>query len=254
MVGADRRADARRASRSTTCSRHAPRALVRPRDASRCPARSARDPVAGHRSTIRRRGSSARSSTCSASAPAGHPDPRPLVRHAFWPDGLLPAPQGRRPPRVPATTAGPSRSSRSAARASTRSRSGPVHAGIIEPGPLPLQRGGRDDHRHEVAAVLHPQGHREALRGPRRPPTASSWPSACPGDTTVGHALALLPGGGGRCAATVAPPRARYLRVILLELERLYNHVGDFGDDRQRHGLRASPTPTASASASGCCG
>jgi Ni,Fe-hydrogenase III large subunit len=28
---------------------------------------------------------------------------------------------------------------------------------------------------------------------------------------------------------TAVPPRARYLRVILLELERLYNHVGDFG-------------------------
>src|SRR5262249_13160235 len=30
-------------------------------------------------------------------------------------------------------------------------------------------------------------------------------------------------------SGTAAPPRARYLRVILLELERLYNHVGDFG-------------------------
>ena len=27
----------------------------------------------------------------------------------------------------------------------------------------------------------------------------------------------------------MVPARARWLRVILLEMERLYNHVGDFG-------------------------
>jgi Ni,Fe-hydrogenase III large subunit len=30
-------------------------------------------------------------------------------------------------------------------------------------------------------------------------------------------------------AGVTVPPRARWLRVVLLELERLYNHVGDFG-------------------------
>ena len=49
-----------------------------------------------------------------------------------------------------------------------------------------------------------------------------------PGDTTIGHSLAY-------CQALEAarpprcPERARYLRVILLEMERLYNHVADFG-------------------------
>src|SRR5439155_1600159 len=48
------------------------------------------------------------------------------------------------------------------------------------------------------------------------------------GDTSVGHALA-------HCQALEAlagcdvPPRARWLRVVLLELERLYNHVADVG-------------------------
>jgi Ni,Fe-hydrogenase III large subunit len=48
------------------------------------------------------------------------------------------------------------------------------------------------------------------------------------GDTTVGHALAFcqaLEAGAG----TVVPERARWLRLILLEMERLYNHVADFG-------------------------
>lgn len=48
------------------------------------------------------------------------------------------------------------------------------------------------------------------------------------GDTSVGHALAY-------CQAVEAaahvdiPERARLLRVLLLELERLYNHIADFG-------------------------
>ena len=48
------------------------------------------------------------------------------------------------------------------------------------------------------------------------------------GDTSVGHALAYCQAVEA-LSGTVVPPRARYLRVILLELERLYNHVGDFG-------------------------
>jgi Ni,Fe-hydrogenase III large subunit len=48
------------------------------------------------------------------------------------------------------------------------------------------------------------------------------------GDTSVGHALAYCQ--ALEAAAGVRlPARARYLRVLLLELERLYNHIGDFG-------------------------
>ena len=48
------------------------------------------------------------------------------------------------------------------------------------------------------------------------------------GDTTIGHALAYCQA-VERAAGTVVPDRARYLRVVLLEMERLYNHVADFG-------------------------
>jgi Ni,Fe-hydrogenase III large subunit len=48
------------------------------------------------------------------------------------------------------------------------------------------------------------------------------------GDTSVGHALAYCQAVEA-LSGTAVPGRARYLRVILLELERLYNHVGDFG-------------------------
>jgi NADH:ubiquinone oxidoreductase subunit D len=48
------------------------------------------------------------------------------------------------------------------------------------------------------------------------------------GDTSVGHSLAFCEAVEA-VAGVEAPRRARYLRVVLLELERLYNHVGDFG-------------------------
>src|SRR5206468_2969119 len=60
----------------------------------------------------------------------------------------------------------------------------------------------------------------------RRPPCPSwTW---CASWSGRGHALA-------HCQAVEAladvevPARARYLRVVLLEMERLYNHVADFG-------------------------
>jgi len=48
------------------------------------------------------------------------------------------------------------------------------------------------------------------------------------GDTTVGHALAFCQAVESAAGLEV-PARARYLRTVLLELERLHNHVADFG-------------------------
>jgi Ni,Fe-hydrogenase III large subunit len=48
------------------------------------------------------------------------------------------------------------------------------------------------------------------------------------GDTAVGHSLAYAHA-IERLAEIVVPDRARALRVVLLELERIYNHVADIG-------------------------
>jgi Ni,Fe-hydrogenase III large subunit len=48
------------------------------------------------------------------------------------------------------------------------------------------------------------------------------------GDTTIGHSLAYCQA-LETLAGTEAPRRARFLRIILLEMERLYNHIADFG-------------------------
>jgi Ni,Fe-hydrogenase III large subunit len=48
------------------------------------------------------------------------------------------------------------------------------------------------------------------------------------GDTAVGHALAYAHA-LERMTGVEPPPRARHLRLVLLELERVYNHVADIG-------------------------
>ncbi len=48
------------------------------------------------------------------------------------------------------------------------------------------------------------------------------------GDSTVGHALAFCQAVESAAGVTI-PRRAAYIRAILLEMERLYNHVADFG-------------------------
>ena len=75
-------------------------------------------------------------------------------------------------------------------------------------------------------ALLHAQGHGKIVRG-ARPADGVELAERISGDTTIGHSLAY-------CQALEAlageiPARAQYIRVVLLEMERLYNHVADFG-------------------------
>ena len=157
---------------------------------------------------------------------SGHPDPRPLVKHGFWPDDYHPLRKDATRPDFtddgqpfPFTAVGGEG----------------VYEIPVGPGPrrrdraraFPLQRRRRDHHRFEDAPVLHAQGHRKLFEG-REPADGVELAERVSGDTSVGHALAYCQ--AVEAAAHVeVPPRARLLRVILLELERLYNHIADFG-------------------------
>src|SRR6185503_13628932 len=48
------------------------------------------------------------------------------------------------------------------------------------------------------------------------------------GDSSVAHTLAFCQAVEALAGVTI-PPRAAYLRVVLLEFERLYNHIADVG-------------------------
>jgi Ni,Fe-hydrogenase III large subunit/Ni,Fe-hydrogenase III component G len=158
--------------------------------------------------------------------PVGHPDPRPLVRHAFWPADYFPlrkdaAPRafeddGRPFPFQPVGGEGV-----------YEIPVGPVHAGIIEPGHFRFSVVGETIIDMKARLYFTHKGTEKLFEG-RAPIDGVALAERISGDTSVGHALAYCQAVES-AAGIAAPARARWLRVVLLELERLYNHVGDVG-------------------------
>ena len=237
MAADDRRAERRR-FRCTISSRR-PRELVRPRDrepARRGPAhRIAGDVLlpglalrAGDLRPVRHRAE-------------GHPDPRPLVRHGFWPDRLFPAAQGRGATRRSSTTGRPFPFGQVGGEGVYEIPVGPVHAGVIEPGHFRFSVVGETIIDMKSRLYFTHKGTEKLFEGRRRP-RACGWRSGSPATprsaTRSPTARRWRRSPGSKC-----PQRARYLRVVLLELERLYNHVGRLRDDRQRHRLRRRASP-----------
>src|SRR5205807_2213516 len=104
---------------------------------------------------------------------------------------------------------------------------GPVHAGIIEPGHFRFSADGETIVNLETRLGFVHKGTEKLFEGlalDRAPALAER----ISGDTSVGHALAYCQALEALAGCTV-PPRAGRLRVVLLELERIYNHVGDVG-------------------------
>jgi Ni,Fe-hydrogenase III large subunit len=104
---------------------------------------------------------------------------------------------------------------------------GPVHAGVIEPGHFRFQCHGEEVLHLEISLGYQHRGVEALLAGGPHPGDAQRL-EAVAGDTSIGHATAhaLLV---EALAETPAPPRARALRAVALELERIANHVGDVG-------------------------
>jgi Ni,Fe-hydrogenase III large subunit/Ni,Fe-hydrogenase III component G len=157
---------------------------------------------------------------------AGHPDPRPLVKHGFWPDSYYPlrkdatrrefTDDGRPFPFTPVGGEGV-----------YEIPVGPVHAGVIEPGHFRFSVMGETIIDMKSRLYFTHKGIEKLFEG-RDPVDSIELAERISGDTSVGHGLAYCQ--AVEAATDVeAPPRARYLRVILLELERLYNHIADVG-------------------------
>ena len=157
----------------------------------------------------------------------GHPNPRRCALHDDWPDvhplrkdfalrGELPPFQGERHQfrvvegegvfQVPV---------------------GPVHAGIIEPGHFLFSVAGEPVLYLQLRLFYVHKGIEklfEAIPIPHGVRLAES----ISGDSSFGHATAYCH--ALERAGDVTPPaRARALRTVCLELERLYNHLGDIG-------------------------
>ena len=157
---------------------------------------------------------------------AGHPDPRPLVRHAFWPGDYFPLRKDA-DPREFEDDGQPFPFQPVGGEGVYEIPVGPVHAGIIEPGHFRFSVVGETIIDMKARLYFTHKGTEKLFEG-RAPADGVALAERISGDTSVGHALAYCQAVES-AAGVVVPARARWLRVVLLELERLYNHVGDVG-------------------------
>jgi Ni,Fe-hydrogenase III large subunit/Ni,Fe-hydrogenase III component G len=159
--------------------------------------------------------------------PVDHPDPRRLPLHQFWPEGYHPLRQDAPAALDFGDDGRPFPFRRVEGEGIFEITVGPVHAGIIEPGHFRFSVEGETIVNLETRLYFVHKGVErlfETLPFERTVELAER----ISGDTSVGHAVAYCQALEALAGVTV-PPRAAWLRVLYLELERLYNHVGDVG-------------------------
>ena len=101
---------------------------------------------------------------------------------------------------------------------------GPVHAGIIEPGHFRFLCQGERVMHLEIQLGWQHRGVEKMLK---EKPTIQLAESIC-GDTTIGHSLAFARTIETLCNIKVSE-RAKNIRKIALEMERMAIHIGDLG-------------------------
>jgi Ni,Fe-hydrogenase III large subunit/Ni,Fe-hydrogenase III component G len=157
----------------------------------------------------------------------GHPDPRPLVRHAFWPQDYFPLRKDAVPPDNFEDDGTPFPFKSVGGEGVYEIPVGPVHAGIIEPGHFRFSVIGETVIDLKIRLYFTHKGTEKLFEG-HLPTDGVELAERISGDTTIGHSLAYCQALES-LAGTEVPSRARFLRVVLLEMERLYNHISDFG-------------------------
>ena len=159
--------------------------------------------------------------------PTGHPDLRRLPLHQFWPDNYHPLLKDA-PPRKDFVDDGePYPFRRVEGEGLYEITVGPVHAGIIEPGHFRFSVEGETIINLESRMYFVHKGI-EKLFESATLNQGLKLAERISGDSSVAHTLAFCQAVEA-LANTTIPPRAAYLRTVLLELERLYNHVADVG-------------------------
>jgi Ni,Fe-hydrogenase III large subunit/Ni,Fe-hydrogenase III component G len=158
--------------------------------------------------------------------PVDHPLPRRLVRHGHWPAGWYPMRRGAGP--SPGfTEADPYPFLTVEGTGVYEIPVGPVHAGLIEPGHFRFSVVGETILRLKVRLWYLHRGVERLFEGVDAL-AATPLAERISGDTSVGHALAHTLAVED-ALGIVMPERGQRLRAVLLELERLYNHVADLG-------------------------
>lgn len=159
------------------------------------------------------------------------PDNRRWPRHRAWPEDRYPLRKseplaGHSPDAdTPADTDYPFQSV--AGDAVYEIPVGPVHAGIIEPGHFRFHAIGETVLNLEARLGYTHKGTEKIAEG-RTPEQLLTLAGRVSGDSTVAHAWAAAQA-LERAVGVEPPARALYTRALLLERERIGNHLGDIG-------------------------
>jgi len=159
--------------------------------------------------------------------PVGHPQLRRLVLHQHWPRGWHPMRHdaGPQPPMDLDADSFPF--AQVEGDGVYEIPVGPVHAGVIEPGHFRFWVLGETIVRMKARLWFVHKGIERLFEG-RDLAFALNLAEKVSGDSAVGHGLAFAQAVEEALGIEVGQ-RARELRAVLLELERLYNHVADVG-------------------------
>jgi len=155
-------------------------------------------------------------------------DARPWLDHGLWPAGMRPLRQGTPTSAVaPDTLPADYPFVRVEGDGVHEIAVGPVHAGIIEPGHFRFSVVGEKVLRLEEHLSYTHKGIERRFTE-LAPAEGYRLAGRVSGDSTVAYAWAYCMALESACGIA-PPPRAAWLRALLLERERVANHLGDLG-------------------------
>jgi len=159
--------------------------------------------------------------------PIGHPLQARLVRHGHWPQGWYPMRRNAGPPPEFEPDVGSFPFLEVEGEGVYEIPVGPVHAGVIEPGHFRFSVVGETILRMKARLWFVHRGVEKLFEG-RRPQDGIELAERISGDTAVGHSLAYAMAVESAAHVEIGE-QDRLVRALLLELERMHNHVADLG-------------------------
>ena len=159
--------------------------------------------------------------------PKGHPNPRSLILHENWPEGAFPLRKDFNWQTRPKEANTTFEFYKIEGEGIYEIPVGPIHAGIIEPGHFRFNVAGEEIINLEPRLGFVHKGSEKLFEVlPMEKKLVLS--EKISGDSAFSHSLAFCQAVESLGGINV-PERAKYLRVVYAELERLVNHLGDIG-------------------------
>lgn len=158
--------------------------------------------------------------------PQGHPDLKRAILHDDWPENIFPLRKDfARDSKVERKIDIPYNFLRVEGEGIFEVPVGPVHAGIIEPGHFRFSAAGEPIIHLEIRLGYVHKGI-EKLAENKTCSEALKLAERISGDASFAHSLAFCHAAEKIFQVNV-PPRAKMIRTIFAEMERIYNHLGD---------------------------